>query len=91
MSFKSKITPRGSFRRRDRSNSGSISTPVLQTSPVLWSVDAGSDASSLYVGKDRCVVGTKDGSGKNHFDLHRLFALFFATGGISMKTPNSAK
>lgn len=64
------------YRSSSSSSSDSFdiySVPILQTSPVLWSVDAGSDALSLHVGlKDQIVVGTKDGTGKCFF-----FLLFF--------------
>lgn len=45
-----------------RRGSGSITT--LQTAPVTWAADAGSDGSALYLGEKELVVGTKDGRGE---------------------------
>ena len=44
--------------RRRSSNS------ILQTAPVTWAADAGSDGSALYLGEKKLVVGTTDGRGE---------------------------
>ena len=53
-------TPGGSARMFRRRNSKS----VLQTAPVTWAADAGSDGSALYLGEDQLIVGTCDGRGE---------------------------
>ena len=50
--------------RRRSSNS------ILQTAPVTWSADAGSDGSALYLGDKQLVVGTIDGRGKYYITMY---------------------
>ena len=41
---------------------------LIQTSPVIWNMDVGTDATTMYVGEHRCIVGTADGAGKSITD-----------------------
>ena len=50
------------------------SATPLQTAPVIWAADAGSDGSALFLADKFIIVGTKDGRGKsnNYYILHQV-------------------
>ena len=41
-----------------------LNCSILQTSPVTWTVDCGSDATDLFLDTDSMMVSTKNGAGE---------------------------
>ena len=72
----------GIFKMLRRFSFRTIKTKVglfLQTAPVLWRVDAGSDISALFVDTDYLLLATSDAKGrKNTFSI--IPFLFISNG-----------